>query len=163
MGNVKPMKDAITPAVLFVCLGNICRSPMAEGAFRAAMAQRGLVLLTDSAGTGGWHVGDAPDPRAIAEAAHHGVDISGLRARQIAATDFDRFTHIIAMDADNLATLHRIRPTGSRAALSLMLDYAGNMGQPVADPYYGGPEGFARVWAQVQAGTEGLLDHIAPK
>lgn len=150
----------MTPAVLFVCLGNICRSPMAEGAFRAEMARRGLALRVDSAGTGGWHSGDAPDPRAVAEAARHGVDISGLRARQVAPADFDRFTHIVAMDAANLATLRRMQPPGSRAELSLMRDHAGATGQPVADPYYGGPEGFAQVWTQVQSGAGGLLDHI---
>ena len=150
-------------SVLFVCLGNICRSPLAEGALRAAAAARGLAVTVDSAGTGGWHVGAPPDPRAQAVARAHGVDISGLRARQVGAVDFDRFTHVVAMDRDNLAALRRLAPTGG-AALSLLLDHVpGRAGQSVADPYYGGAEGFRTTWADVSAGAEGLLARIAER
>ena len=149
------------PSVLFVCLGNICRSPMAEGAFRAAAARRGIAVQADSAGTGDWHAGDPPDPRAQAEAARHGLDLSDLRARQVTVADFDRFDHIVAMDADNLARLRSIAPPGARATLSLMLDHAGRAGQSVADPYFGGAAGFAVTWDDVTAAAEGLLDRLS--
>ena len=150
------------PSVLFVCLGNICRSPLAEGAFRAAADARGLQLGVDSAGTGGWHVGAPPDPRAQAVARAHGVDISGLRARQVTAADFELFTHVVAMDRDNLAALRRLGGASGGARLSLLLDHVpGRAGGDVADPYYGGPEGFLATWADVWAGAEGLLSGLA--
>ncbi len=146
------------PAILFVCLGNICRSPLAEGAFRAAVARAGLDVHIDSAGTADWHSGKAPDPRAIRTAARHGVDIAGLRARQIAADDFHRFTHILALDHDNLAGLRQIMPAGASTAPGLFLDLVeGRAGQPVADPYYGGEEGFEQTWADVVAGADALV------
>ncbi|TRW96036.1 low molecular weight phosphotyrosine protein phosphatase [Paracoccus sp. M683] len=152
------------PSVLFVCLGNICRSPMAEGACRAAANAREIGVTVDSAGTGSWHAGEPPDGRAVAMAARKGVDISGLRGRQVQAADFHRFDHIVAMDADNLANLRRMAPADARAHLSLMLDHVpGRAGQSVGDPYYGGPEGFARVWAEVWAGAQGLLDRLTRK
>ena len=143
-------------AVLFVCLGNICRSPLAEAAFRIEAARLGLDVEVDSAGTGGWHRGDAPDPRAQAAARRNGVDIGGYRARQMRAEDFARYTHIVAMDPDNLADLERLRPPGATAELSLMLDHAGRPGQPVEDPYYGADDGFDVTWADVSAGAHGL-------
>ncbi|WP_343115753.1 low molecular weight protein-tyrosine-phosphatase [Ostreiculturibacter nitratireducens] len=150
------------PAILFVCLGNICRSPLAEAALRAAAARHGIGIEADSAGTGGWHVGEAPDLRAQDIALRHGIDISGYRARQLERADFDRFSHIVALDHDNLAVLKRLRPSGARAELSLLLDHVpGRSGQPVADPYYGASEGFAATWADVTAGAEGLLAKIA--
>lgn len=149
------------PAVLFVCLGNICRSPLAEAAFRAAAERRGLAVAADSAGTGDWHVGEPPDRRAQSVAAAHGLDISGYRCRQVSAADFERFSHVVALDHDNLAVLERIRPAGARASLSLLLDFVpGRAGDAVADPYFGSPEGFAATWADVTAGAEGLLDTI---
>lgn len=149
------------PALLFVCLGNICRSPLAEAAFRAAAARHGLEALAESAGTGGWHVGEPPDPRAQEVARAHGVEIGGLRARQVAVGDFHRFTQVIALDRDNLAALARLRPEGARAELSLLLDHVpGRAGQPVADPYYGGPEGFRATWADVTAGAEALVARL---
>ncbi len=154
------MSDA--PSVLFVCLGNICRSPMAEGAMRAEAARRGVDVHVASAGTGNWHAGDAPDVRAQAMARSHGVDISGLSAQQVTLSDFDRFDHIVAMDSDNLAALTRLQPAASGAELSLLLDHVpGRAGQSVGDPYYGGPEGFERAWDEVCAGAAGLLDKIA--
>ena len=140
------------PAVLFVCLGNICRSPLAEAAFRAAADAAGLAATIDSAGTGDWHAGQPPDRRAIATARAHGIDIAGYRARQVCRDDFIRFTHVLAADHDNLAALARIAPLGDGAALSLMLDLVpGRHGEALADPYWGGSEDFAKTWSDVSA------------
>ncbi|TKW68253.1 MAG: low molecular weight phosphotyrosine protein phosphatase [Paracoccus denitrificans] len=149
------------PSVLFVCLGNICRSPMAEGAMRDAAARAGLTVATDSAGTGSWHVGQPPDSRAQAEAARNGCDISDLRARQVQPQDFHRFDHIIAMDAENFDDLTRIDPGDGKAVLSLMLDHVrGREGQSVADPYFGAKDGFKATWRDVSAGCNGLLQKL---
>jgi protein-tyrosine phosphatase len=143
--------------ILFVCLGNICRSPLAEAAFRAEAQRLGLDAEVDSAGTGDWHAGEPPDRRAIAAARRNGVDISQLRARQVVAGDFERFDHIVALDEENLADLAAIRPAGSRARLSLLLDHApGRSGQAVADPYYGGDSHFDNTWRDVGEGARGL-------
>jgi protein-tyrosine phosphatase len=143
---------------LFVCLGNICRSPLAEAAFRREAA--GLSMVIDSAGTGDWHVGHAPDTRAQAVALKNGIDISGYRARQVVAADFQRFTHIVALDASNLADLRRMGP--GRATLSLLLDHVpGRAGQAVADPYYGDEAGFAVTWDDVVTGAKGLMSTLA--
>jgi protein-tyrosine phosphatase len=150
------------PCVLFVCLGNICRSPLAEAAFRSEAARRGLAAMADSAGTGSWHIGNPPDPRAIAEAARHAIDITGYRARQVGPADFARFDRIVAMDLENLARLREMRPAGTHARLSLLLDHVpGLVGEPVADPYFGGPEGFERTWREVEAGAKGLVEEMA--
>lgn len=123
--------------ILFVCLGNICRSPAAEGVTRALAAGRGLVL--DSAGTGGWHVGAPPHPPMQAAARARGYDLSDLRARQIVAADFDRFDLILAMDPDNLRGIERLRPEGSALPVRPFTDYAPETGaQAVPDPYYTG-------------------------
>ena len=143
-------------SVLFVCLGNICRSPLAEAAFRAEAERLHLDVVVDSAGTGGWHAGDPPDPRAQATARRHGLDISAYRGRQVKAEDFRRFTHIVAMDTDNLSNLRRLAPADATAELSLMLDHAGRLGQSVADPYYGDDAGFEVTWSDVSAGAAGL-------
>ena len=113
----------MTPCVLFVCLGNICRSPLAEAAFREEARRLNLDVVADSAGTGGWHVGEPPDPRAQAVARRNGVDISSLRGRQVKPADFHRFTHIVALDEDNLANLRRLAPPDATAELSLLLDH----------------------------------------
>jgi protein-tyrosine phosphatase len=152
----------LTVQVLFVCLGNICRSPLAEAAFRAEAERVGLDAAADSAGTGDWHVGDPPDRRAQAAALRNGIDISNLRGRQVRAGDFDRFDYIVALDESNLRNLERLRPAGSRATLSLLLDHApGRGGQAVADPYYGDDAGFDVTWADVTAGAKGLAERIA--
>jgi protein-tyrosine phosphatase len=149
------------PCVLFVCLGNICRSPLAEGAFRWVTAKAGHSVAVDSAGTGDWHVGHPPDRRAQAVAKRKGVDIAFLRARQVRAADFGAFSHIVAMDRTNLASLRTLRPADATADLSLLLDHVrGREGQDVADPYYGSAADFERAWANVLAGAHGLFAHI---
>jgi low molecular weight protein-tyrosine phosphatase len=149
-------------AVLFVCLGNICRSPLAEAAFRAEAERLGLDVEVDSAGTGSWHVGRPPDPRAQAAALRNGIDIAGLRARQVTRADFDRFDHVVALDADNLRDLQRLKPRGAKAALSLLLDHVpGRAGDAVADPYYGAEADFDAAWADAAAGARALAERIA--
>jgi protein-tyrosine phosphatase len=149
-------------AILFVCLGNICRSPLAEAAFRAEARRLGLDAEADSAGTGGWHAGEPPDRRAIVAAGRNGIDIAHLRARKVTRADFERFDHIVALDAENLADLEAIRPAGSRAKLSLLLDHApGRAGEAVADPYYGGDSHFDLAWRDVAEGARGLAGALA--
>lgn len=156
------MSSSPRPSVLFVCLGNICRSPLAEGAFRARALAAGLEVEADSAGTGEWHVGHAPDRRAQAVARRHGIDISSYRARQVETADFLRFDHILALDHANLATLRTIAPTDARARLGLLLDRVPGMeGQAVADPYYGGEEGFETTWEQVDRAARALIAHLS--
>jgi protein-tyrosine phosphatase len=160
--KVAPQGSAMVQ-VLFVCLGNICRSPMAEGVFRQLVAEAGLVdvMSADSAGTGPWHVGNPPDKRAQATAARHGIDIGGQRARQIAADDFTAFDYVLAMDGDNLQTLMRAAPTEHQDRVQLFLNFgAADHGDDVPDPYYGGPEGFDDVFLLVQDAARGLLRHI---
>ena len=148
----------VTPAILFVCLGNICRSPLAEAAFRSACKEAGLAACADSAGLGHWHVGNPPDARAQDIASKMGCEIGNQRARQVCPEDFSDFTHILAMDEDNLRTLRRLQPAGTSAQVSLLLDHVtGREGQEVADPYYGGREGFAVTWTDVTAGAKGLV------
>jgi protein-tyrosine phosphatase len=150
------------PSVLFVCLGNICRSPLAEGAFRAEAERLGLDVMADSAGTGGWHAGEPPDRRAIAAAMRQGVDISGLRARQVKPEDFRRFSHILALDHDNLRNLRAMRPADGSAKIGLLLDHAsGFEGKAVADPYYGDDAGFDVTWDEVAAAAKGLARVLA--
>ena len=150
------------PAILFLCLGNICRSPLAEGAARAAFARAGIAATLDSAGTGDWHVGRAPDPRAQAEARRRGIDISGLRARQLSRQDFYRFDLILAADEANLRDAQAIRPADATAGLRLMLDLLpGRGGQGVTDPYYGEDDGFAATWDDVDAVAAALVAELA--
>lgn len=149
------------PAVLFVCMGNICRSPLAEAAFRAAAERAGLPVTVDSAGTGNWHAGAPPDRRACAVARRHGIDITRYRARVVRVADFDRFTHIIALDHANLAHLLDMKPAGSRAQVSLLLDHVPERkGQAVADPYYGDASGFDTTWRDVTAGAAALVEEL---
>ena len=146
--------------ILLVCLGNICRSPMAEGVLRHLAKQRGLVIETDSAGTGDYHVGEAPDHRAQAAMLRTGIDISDLRARQFTAEDFDRFDLLFAMDADNLQNMLRLAPSPELARkASLIMDRApGHPHREVPDPYFGGDEGFDKVHAMLNEACERLLD-----
>ena len=148
-------------SVLFVCLGNICRSPLAEGALRAEARRLGLDLVVDSAGTGDWHAGEPPDRRAIAVARRNGVDISALRARQVRVADFHRFHHVIALDHDNLSNLRKIVPPNAVAELSLLLDHVeGREGQAVADPWFGDEAGFDVTWAEVTAAARTLAARL---
>jgi protein-tyrosine phosphatase len=149
------------PSVLFVCLGNICRSPLAEGAFRHEARAIGLEVVADSAGTGGWHAGEPPDPRAIAAARRQGVDIAGQRARQVKAEDFRRFDLVLALDHDNLRNLRALMPKDATAQLGLLLDHApGLEGQAVADPYYGDDAGFDLAWEQVSQAAHDLARRL---
>ena len=148
--------------LLFVCLGNICRSPLAEAAFRAEAERLGLDVAVESAGTGDWHVGEPPDRRAIAVAARNGIDRSGLRARRVIREDFHLFDHVVALDRENLASLRRLQPPGSPARLSLLLDHvAGREGEAVADPYYGEDCDFDTAWDEVSEGARSLARSIA--
>jgi len=149
--------------VMFVCLGNICRSPMAEGVFRALVQNENLqdMIATESSGTGSWHVGSAPDRRAMSEMASRGYDISDLRARQVTRADFDRFDLILAMDCDNLDDLRHMAGSQYEDKVRLFLDFAGeNSSDEVPDPYYGGTGGFSHVLDLVEVAAKGLLADI---
>lgn len=154
---------SVKPSVLFVCLGNICRSPLAEAAFREAVNKSGVQMQIDSCGTGDWHIGHAPDRRAQAVARKHGIDIRHYRARQVTTSDFSRYSHIVAMDRNNLADLEALRPAHATAQISLMLDYLWErQGQDVADPYYGDADGFDVTWSDVSSAAAALLKTLLP-
>jgi protein-tyrosine phosphatase len=140
-------------SVLFVCTGNICRSPTADGVLRKMVNAAGIShqITVDSAGTHGYHIGDSPDPRSRKAAQKRGYDLSPLRARKVNEADFTAFTHILAMDSSHLAHLLRIKPDNATAEIRLFLT------QDVPDPYYGGPEGFEAVLDMVEAGCAALL------
>ena len=147
--------------VLFVCLGNICRSPMAEGAFRKKARERGFACLVDSAGTASYHIGSPPDPRAIATAARHGVDLGGQFARQIEREDFFRFAHIVALDRANLEAVRSRAPRDASARIALLMDAVeGREGQPVPDPYYGDDAAFAATWEDIAIGVDAWLARL---
>jgi protein-tyrosine phosphatase len=150
-------------AVLLVCLGNICRSPTAHAvlASRIDNAALGSRVTVDSAGTGDWHVGESPDPRAIEAAARRGYDMRSLRARQVTAADFSRFDLILAMDRQNLRDLQRMRPRDHVGELDLFLRFRTAQDcQDVPDPYYGNADGFERVLDLIEEAADGLLDHL---
>lgn len=149
--------------ILFVCMGNICRSPTAEGVFRRLVAERvpGVEIDVDSAGTHDYHVGDPPDPRSIAAAARRGVDLRQLRARLIRDEDFERFDLIIAMDRLNRETLLERSPAPFRERIRLFMEFAGDREvEDVPDPYYGGAPGFERVLDLAEEAAAGLLDEV---
>ncbi|MEF3081114.1 low molecular weight protein-tyrosine-phosphatase [Luteimonas sp. SMYT11W] len=145
--------------LLVVCLGNICRSPVAEGALRARIEAAGLghVLKVDSCGTGDWHVGDPPDPRAIRSAAAHGVDISGLRARQLDDADYRDFDVLLCADASTLRIVRERQPADATGDIALLLDWAGQGGGDVPDPYTGDAAGFESVWQLVDAAAAAVV------
>lgn len=148
--------------VLFVCLGNICRSPTADAVFACKMRALGLQqrVRVDSAGTGDWHVGRPPDARAQRHAARRGYDLSALRARQVVAEDFRQFEFVLAMDRSNLADLQRIRPEDGAVEPQLLLPYGNSGLLDVPDPYYGGDEAFEKVLDLIEEATDALLEHI---
>lgn len=141
--------------ILCVCLGNICRSPAAEEVLRKRASDHGIALHVESAGTGGWHIGDQPDARMQAAAARRGYDLSPQRAQQVTLADFDRFDMILAMDQSNLANLKALQPAGSKAVLRLFLGNA-----DVPDPYYGDADGFDHVLDLAEAAVDRLLREI---
>ncbi|MCY7312162.1 MAG: low molecular weight phosphotyrosine protein phosphatase [Pseudoxanthomonas sp.] len=148
--------------LLVVCLGNICRSPMAEGALRARIGGSPLAgsVQVDSAGTGGWHAGQPPDPRAVACARGHGVDIAQLRARQLQSADFHRFDWLLCADAQNLADVKRLAPPGHGEKVVLLLDWAGVASAPdssVLDPYGGSARDFEVTWRLVDSAARAVV------
>ncbi|MCB0338169.1 MAG: low molecular weight phosphotyrosine protein phosphatase [Bdellovibrionales bacterium] len=152
--------------VLFVCLGNICRSPTAEGVFWKTVQNYNLAerIIVDSAGCEAFHVGEPPDIRSQMAASKRGVDISSQRARQISAKDFELFDYILAMDKSNLKHLQQLKPERSKAKLSLFLNFAKEIReQEVPDPYYGGPDGFDRVIDLIEIASLGLIEEIVEK
>jgi protein-tyrosine phosphatase len=157
------MKESGSISVLFVCMGNICRSPTAHGIFRRLVEQEGLAdhILIDSAGTHAYHIGKPPDERAQATALKRGFDLSDLRARQAAAADFEEYDYVLAMDRENHEILASLCPAGYEERLSLFLAYAPDLGiQEVPDPYWGGEQGFEQVFDMLEAASLGLLEEI---
>ena len=149
--------------VLFVCLGNICRSPTAEGVFRHVVERAGLKdhIEIDSAGTHAYHIGDPPDLRSQEAARRRGIDLSSLRGRKATAEDIERFDYILAMDAENLANLRAICPVGLDEKVRLFLEFAPNRPErEVPDPYFGGESGFERVLDMIDEAAHGLLAHL---
>jgi len=145
-------------SILFVCMGNICRSPTAEGVFRARAEAAGLDLLIDSAGTHAYHVGNAPDLRSTHHAARRGYDLSTQRARQVSREDFERFDFVLAMDRENLELLLRDCPPQHRHKVRLFMSFASRSGSDVVpDPYYGGALGFDTVLDYIEDASDGLL------
>nr|WP_221236620.1 low molecular weight protein-tyrosine-phosphatase [Novosphingobium taihuense] len=143
---------------MFVCLGNICRSPLAEAALRRRAVEAGVAMTIDSAGTGDWHVGRPPDPRAQETAMRHGLDISSYRARQVTEADFHKFGHVFALDQQNLKDLRRIEPSRHIAEVRLLMDLVpGRKGTAVIDPYYGDEDDFEQAWADVDAAAQALV------
>jgi protein-tyrosine phosphatase len=158
------MRNSETTRVLFVCLGNICRSPTAHGVMLQRLEEKQLHdrMAVDSCGTGGWHTGESPDRRATAAARKRGYDLSGLRARQVVPEDFRHFDYILAMDRANLSELQALRPPEFAGHLGLFLDFApGSDIDEVPDPYYGGGDGFARVLDLIERACDGLLEALA--
>lgn len=155
--------DQVKVSVLFVCMGNICRSPTAEAVFRHYVEKAGLDdhIHIDSAGTHDYHIGDVPDVRTQRAAKQRGYDMSNLRGRQVEAADFARFDYVLAMDQTNLEILKRLRPSDTKSHLGLFLDFAQHHTErEVPDPYYGGAQGFERVLDMVEDAADGLLKRL---
>jgi len=150
-------------SVVFVCMGNICRSPTAEGVFRHLVRQEGLDdwITTDSAGTHAYHIGEQPDHRAQQTALSRGIDLSDLRGRKAIENDFHEFDYVLAMDDDNYRLLENICPAGLESKLSLFLNFSNEFSETqVPDPYYGGDQGFEHVFDLVESASHGLLQDI---
>jgi protein-tyrosine phosphatase len=149
--------------VLMVCMGNICRSPLAQGLFERRVEEAGLThqIATDSAGTHAYHVGNPPDPRSQQTALRHGIDLSSQRARKVAVSDFEKFDYVMAMDNDNHALLYAQCPEEHRHKLRLFLEFAPQLAETeVPDPYYGGDSGFEDVYRLLDVAVEGLMADI---
>jgi len=146
--------------ILFVCLGNICRSPAAEGVLRAKARARGMKLYIESAGTGAWHVGDPPDARMMKTAMKRGYDLSHQRARKVSDADFYEFDYLLAMDLSNQTDLLELSPANRTADIRLFLDFADCETRETPDPYYGAAGGFEHVLDLIEMGAEGFLDHL---
>lgn len=149
--------------VLFVCMGNICRSPLAHGLFEDLVNKEGFSdrIKVDSAGTHAYHVGEPPDPRSVQTAQRHGIDLSTQRARRVALHDFEKFDFILAMDRDNYRILINSAPAEHQHKIRLFLEFAPQRSEEeVPDPYYGGPDGFDRVYEMVEAAASGLMADI---
>lgn len=152
-----------TTSVVFICMGNICRSPTAEGVFRHVVEQSNMsdVITIDSAGTHAYHIGESPDSRAQSTALSRGVNLSSQRARKVKREDFDQFDYVIAMDSANLESLKSLREDDQPAKLHLFMDFASDWdNEEVPDPYYGGDNGFEQVFDMVQSASKGLLRHM---
>ncbi len=157
------MSGSVPIKVLFVCMGNICRSPTAHGVFESLVERAGLSqqIQVDSAGTHAYHVGNPPDPRSQQTALSRGFDLSGQRARKAAREDFLQFDYVLAMDRDNYQHLRALCPPGMEEKLSLFMDFAPELGlDEVPDPYYGGSRGFDKVFDMVELAAQGLLEDV---
>lgn len=149
--------------ILFVCMGNICRSPTVQGVFESLLASEGLdhAVAADSAGTSDYHLGQAPDPRAVAAAARRGIELGHMRARKVGPADFHDFDLLLAMDRRNREALARMAPAGRQSRLAMFLAFAPEIGiEEVPDPYFGGGDGFERVLDIAEAGSRGLIGHL---
>ena len=147
-------------SVLFVCLGNICRSPTAEAVFKHKAAQAGLNIEIDSAGTHGYHIGKPADKRSQAAGVDRGYSFKGLKCRRVDESDFERFDYILAMDNSNFANLHGMSPSQYQEKIKLFLDFANVEDKEVPDPYYGGKRGFELVLDLIEEASDGLIAHI---
>lgn len=149
------------PSVLLVCMGNICRSPTADGVLRKMAKERGIPLIVDSAGTTSAHAGERPDLRSVKAASERGYDLSEIRSRQVQSDDFDRFDHLLAMDEANLRDLRARCPEQHQHKLALFLEFGSMNQREVPDPYYGGGRGFTHVLDLVEDASRGFLDTLS--
>ena len=154
------MSQQQNPAVLFVCLGNICRSPTAEAVFRHKAAAAGLDVTIDSAGTHGYHIGSAPDKRSQSAGIAKGYKFDGIACRKVAHEDFDKYDYILAMDKSNLANLQKVSDSAYHPKIKLFLSFANSDHQEVPDPYYGGKKGFELVLDLIEQASDGLIEDI---
>jgi protein-tyrosine phosphatase len=158
--NLGHMMSAKTPSVLFVCLGNICRSPSAEAVFKKKASDNGLTIEIDSAGTAGYHKGTAPDKRSQAVGGERGYSFKGLKCRKVVEQDFEKYDYILGMDKENVANLLQDCPEEFQHKVALYLSFSQSVEQEVPDPYYGGKRGFEYVLDLIEQGADGFVAHI---